>query len=54
MRESEIELLIGITLPVAGWFLFRWRRDLPYVPIVLAVIGGLIAITALFRASMGF
>jgi hypothetical protein len=54
MRESEVELLIGITLPVVGWLLFRWRRDLSYVPVVFAVIGGLIAITALVRASLGF
>jgi hypothetical protein len=54
MRESEIELLVGIALPVVGALLFRWRRDLTYVPIVLALIGGLIAITAIFRASMGF
>ncbi len=54
MRESEIELLIGIALPLVGALIFRWRRDLAYVPIVFAVIGGLIAITALFRASMGF
>ena len=54
MRESEVELVIGIALPLVGALLFRWRRDLAYVPIVMAVIGGLIAITALFRASMGF
>ena len=54
MRESEIELLIGIALPVVGALVFRWRRDLTYVPVVLAVIGGLIAITALVRASQGF
>ena len=54
MRESEVELLIGIALPVVGALLFRWRRDLAYVPIVLAVIGGLIAIMALFRAALGF
>jgi hypothetical protein len=54
MRESEVELLIGIALPIVGALLFRWRRDLAYVPIVFAVIGGLVAITALIRGSMGY
>jgi hypothetical protein len=54
MRESEIELLIGIALPLVGALVFRWRRDLAHVPIVFAVIGGLVVITALVRGSMGY
>ena len=54
MRESEIELVIGIALPLVGALLFRWRRDLAWVPIFFAVIGGLVAITALIRASQGY
>jgi hypothetical protein len=54
MRESEVELLIGVALPLVGALLFWWRRDLAYVPIVLAVVGGLVAIIALIRGSMGY
>jgi len=54
MRESEIELIIGIALPLVGALVFRWRRDLAYVPIVFAVIGGLVAITALIRGSQAY